>query len=116
MSGEASRARGRQRELAVMKHYRALGFVVYRLAAGCADVVLMKAGHGVKLAQVKSTRKPYDHFPPVERDALMHEAIAAGAAPVLMWWPKGGPLVEIPACEWPSRSRVRFPIEGVIHV
>lgn len=116
MSGNTSRERGRQRELDVVKHYRSLGFVSYRLAFGVADVIVLKAGHITRLAQVKSTRKPYDHFPPADRDALVHEAIVAGCAPLLVWWPKGGQLVEIPALEWPSRSLVRFPTaEGAIH-
>jgi Holliday junction resolvase len=109
MTGNTSRVRGRERELKVVRHYRVLGFVAYRLNEGSADVAALKAGHLPKLIQVKSTLRPYDHFRRADRDALLHDALSAGAEPVLAWWPKGGPLRLIPACEWPSRSAVRFP-------
>lgn len=112
MTGNTSRMRGRSRELDVIHHYQRLGFVAYRLSRGCADVVALKAGHPVRLVQVKSTLRPYDHFRQNERAALIHEAIAAGAEAVLAWWPKNGQLHFIEACEWPE-SLVRAPRLGV---
>jgi Holliday junction resolvase len=108
VTGETSRVRGRTREHDVIRHYRRLGCVAYRLGAGVADVIVLKAGHIPLLVQVKSTRRAYDHFPPADRDALLAEAIVAGAEPVLAWWPKHGRLTLISSCEWPSRSHVRF--------
>lgn len=102
MSGETSRKRGRQRELAVRRVLRTEGWVVYRLAWGCADVGAMRAGFRPMLVQVKSTTRPYEHFGPRDRLALLREAIAADAEPVLAWWPKDGALTMISADEWPD--------------
>lgn len=91
-----------------MELLRADGWVVYRSAGshGPADLVAMRAG-AIMLVQVKScARSAFDHFPPHERAALLLEAGAAGARPILCWWP---PRVRVPSwieeTAWP-RPRV----------
>jgi Holliday junction resolvase len=102
LTGNTSRVRGRARELAVVKGYRARGWVAYRLAHGHADIIAMRAGYCPELIQVKSTLRPYTHFPHPDRQALAHEAHEAGAHALLAWWPKNGPLTFIPAVDWPA--------------
>jgi len=64
------------------------GWVAYRIAHGCADVVWLRAGVRPRLIQVKSTSGgPYERFGPVDRAALLREARAAGADAWLAWWP-----------------------------
>lgn len=100
--GNAGRRRGRARELDVADFYRQHGWVVYRLAHGCADVVALKAGTLPLLVQVKSTRRPFERFGPADRDALLHEAIMSGGVAVLAHWPLRGRLRLIPSSDWPS--------------
>lgn len=102
--GNAARLRGRSRELDVMDVKRAEGWIAYRLAWGCADVIALREGERPRLIQVKSTIKPYAHFIPRERDALKREAIAAGADCELAWWPKHGRLTIIPSDDWPPST------------
>lgn len=104
MSGNTSRARGRSRELDVLHYLQTMGFVVYRLSRGPADLVALKAGHPPRLFQVKSTLTPYQHFRADDRASLYHEAIVAGAEAVLAWWPKNGQLKFIESCEWPTTT------------
>lgn len=112
MSGNTSRRRGRSRELDVLHHLQAMGFIVYRLSRGPADLIALKAGHPIRLVQVKSTVRPWEHFRADERAALIHESIAAGAEAVLAWWPPYGQLKFLESCEWPE-SLVRAPRLGV---
>ena len=99
MSGER---RGRGRELNVADLLRAEGFVAYRLAWGHADVIGLKAGHPPMLVQVKSTRRPWERFGRLARVALAHEAIAAGAVPMLVHWPANGVPRFYGVHEWPA--------------
>jgi len=99
MSGEQ---RARQRELDVMRHYRELDYVAYRLAWGNADVAAFKAGEPPLLVQVKSTSGgAFERFGPRDRALLLIEAQRAGAQAVLAWWPPRRPLVVIPSEAWP---------------
>lgn len=114
MTGNASRRRGRARELDVIDHLQRLGFVCYRLSRGPADVVALKAGHPVRLIQVKSTLTTWQHFRADDRAALCHEAIAAGAQAVLAWWPAYGELKFIESVEWPTTTEARPTLGGVL--
>lgn len=99
MSGEA---RGRGRELDVMRFYRSTGRVAYRLAWGNADVVALKAGERPLLVQVKSTAGgAFERFQPRDRALLLVEAAQADARAVLAWWPPRGKLTLIPSEAWP---------------
>lgn len=103
MSGER---RGRGRELETMRHYRALGYVAYRLAWGCADVLALKAGEPPLLVQVKSTAGgAFERFGPRERLVMLCEAQQAGARAVLVWWPAHGSLLAIDSDAWPAVSQ-----------
>lgn len=100
------RGRGRSRELAVRDEVRAQGWVVRRLADGPADLVALRAGVRPLLIQVKSTAGgPWEHFGPADRDALAHEAIAAGADATLAYWPLRGRLRWYPSARWPRRKQ-----------
>lgn len=98
------RGRGRQRELAVLLLLRDAGFVTYRLAHGCADVLALRHDHQPMLIQVKSTAgSRYERFGPADRLALIDEAKQAGAAAVLAWWPPGVRVPEwIDSSDWPD--------------
>jgi len=116
MSGERSRAKGRSRELDVLRYFRADGWVTYRLAWGNADVMACKLVDGdepetqrmrLLLVQVKCTGSgPYDHFRPMDRERLIAEADSCGAEAVLAWWPTYGELQLIDAHQWPKRARL----------
>jgi hypothetical protein len=102
MSGER---RGRGRELKAVELFQADGFVSYRLAHGCADVVALKAGMPPMLVQVKGTRRPWERFGPHERVLLAAEAIKAGAVPQLCHWPIGARAPRFYGVhEWPQTS------------
>lgn len=111
MSGER---RGRGRELDVMRHFRAEGWVTYRLAWGNADVMACRLEPGdepeaqrmrLLLVQVKSTGGgPYERFGPVDRERLLAEADSCGAEALLAWWPAYGSLQLIDAHKWPKRA------------
>lgn len=85
-------------------HYRADGWVAYRLPQPSAgDVLALRAGAAPKLIQVKSTAGgPFERFGPVDRAALLAEANQAGAHALLAWWPPGGKLRLIGPSEWPA--------------
>lgn len=102
MSGNASRVRGRKRELMVMTELLRAGWVTYRLAHGPADVLALKADKGARLIQVKSTRDKWEHFRPHERALLLDEAERAGAEAFLAWWPKHGQLEWVHSSQWPA--------------
>lgn len=97
-------ARGIQRERAVRDHFRDLDWIAFRAPAslGVADVVALRAGDRPRLIEVKSTsRGPWEHFGPAERERLSLAAELAGADPYLAWWPPRGRLHLIPRSEWP---------------
>lgn len=96
------KGRGRDRELRVADQLRSDGCIVYRLAWGNADLVAFKAGWRPLLVQVKSTSGgPYERFGPADRAALQQEAVAAGAACVLAWWPPRRRLEWRTPDQWP---------------
>jgi Holliday junction resolvase len=99
--------RGRTVEIKTVAYYRERGFVAYRLAHGAADVIALTDGRRPQLLQVKSTRRPFEHFRTADRDALLADAEAAGAEPVLVWWPprQSAPRLILPA-EWPRTRRL----------
>lgn len=102
MSGNASRKRGRSRELAWIDKRRQEGWVAYRVD-GCGDIVEGLGGI-TNLVQVKSTVTPYAHFPPADRQALRQEAERSGWNAFLLWWPKGRGIERaelIPSEDWP---------------
>jgi hypothetical protein len=95
--------RGRDRETRVVDLFRGEGFVSYRLAHGCADVVVLRAGFPPMLVQVKSTRRPWERFGRLARLELAHEAIAAGAIAKLCHWPVGAVSPRFyDSHEWPT--------------
>ena len=102
MSGNASRTRGRQRELAVLHHLESEGYVVYRLSRGCFDLCALRAGEPPLLIQVKSSALPFAHFGPADRVTAIRVAAQAGATAVLAHWPKGGQLKLIESSRWPA--------------
>jgi Holliday junction resolvase len=81
--------RGSNRERAVANHLRSDGWIVYRSAGshGNADLIALKTGYRPRLIQVKSSRRPFEHFRPIERLALQAEAIDADAHAYLVHWP-----------------------------
>jgi len=101
MNGEAARTRGRTRELDVVRHFRSLGYVAYRLNRGSADVIALKREQTPLLIQVKSTARPFERFGPDDRVALVSDALDAGARPLLAWWPKNGTLRLLGVSDWP---------------
>lgn len=101
-AGRASRARGRERELAYRDHLRERGYVCHRID-GAGDLVAGRAGV-TWCIQVKSTRDPFQTFGPAERAALSAECALAGWVPALVHWPKGVGVLKarwIPARHWP---------------
>lgn len=100
--GEAGRARGRHRELAVRDFYRESGYAAWRIAYGTADVIALKADEPPVLVQVKSTKRPFERFQPRDRDALLRDAQLAGGTAVLAHWPLRGSLRLWPSSEWPT--------------
>jgi len=95
--------RGAKREHAVAEIMRADGWVVYRSAGshGNADLIAMRVGCKVRLVQVKSSVRPFEHFRPAERRELLAEAIMCYADAVLCWWPSGGTPRFIWPEDWP---------------
>jgi Holliday junction resolvase len=114
--GPNHKARGTQRERAIVKLLRDDGWVAFRAPAslGVADVIAMRAnqrlgpGHGAeaRLIEVKSTstRGPYNDFGPAQRYALREAARQAGAEAWLAWWPMRGELQWIEAELWPDAA------------
>jgi hypothetical protein len=104
VSGNASRARGRQRELRYRDHLREQGYWCERIDSA-ADLVAAREGQVPTLIQVKSTLGRYSCFLPAERQAVLAEAERAGFHAALVWWPKGKGIHDaewIPSSDWPS--------------
>lgn len=103
MSGNASRRRGRQRELAYIDHLTRIGWEAYRID-GAGDIVAGKDGITL-LLQVKSTITPYAHFGRLDRARLREAADRAGWIAALVWWPKGRGLGGVKVLfewDWPD--------------
>lgn len=113
--GRQSRRRGADAERAVRDLYRTGGWQAFKVSdSAVVDVVAMRmygltqlgsAFSEVLFIEVKRTAKPFAHFLPAERAALIAAAELAGATPLLFWWPKGkaiGDAEVIPASEWPT--------------
>ena len=102
----ASRTRGRARELRYAEHLEeAEGGLARRFESGCFDIVWLRLGHRPALIQVKSTVTPWAHFGPAARAKALAQAEQADAEPVLVWWPKGRNILQaewIPATDWPK--------------
>lgn len=104
MSGNASRTRGRARELRYCDHLRSEGWWAHRVDTPGVDIVAAKDGERLHFLQVKSTVTPYSHFGPAYRTALLAEAKQAGAVCALVWWPRGkglGSSTWIDQALWP---------------
>ena len=71
---------------------------------GCADLVALKDGERPLLVQVKATAAgPFNGFGPVDRAELLSVAKAAGAVPLLAWWPlRAREHRLIDETEWPG--------------
>ena len=96
---------GHDRERAVKAKLEKDGWFVVRAAAslGYADLVALKRGRVPLMVEVKATAQgPWEGFRRPERRALKKAAYAAGARPVLAWWPKRGTLRYLYADEWPA--------------
>jgi Holliday junction resolvase len=100
----SNKSRGTVRERQVAVLLMGDGWVVYRAAGshGCADLVALRNGDRPRLVQVKgSAASPYEHFPPSERVALVHQARRAGADAWLCWWPPRRQPRWVAADLWP---------------
>lgn len=99
------KGKGRRRELDTLSILRDDNWVAVRLAWGCADIVAMRFDETTRLIQVKATAGgPYEHFGPVDRQALIEMADMAGAEAWLAWWPpRRGVIVPnwLSAEDWP---------------
>ena len=109
---------GSQRERAVADQLRADGWVVFRCAGSkpcdlvamrerfplsAAELVNPYSKTEAQLIEVKGTaRSPWVAWGPKERDELRDQARAAGATPMLAWWPPHSPLQWIGEAEWPT--------------
>ena len=103
MSGNASRTRGRSRELRYRDKLREDGWWCERIDSA-ADLDASRPGRKV-LIQMKSTLTRYSHFPASDRARLAAEARAAGAEAVLVWWPRGVGIAKaewVPEWQWPE--------------
>lgn len=89
MSGNASRRRGRARELSYRDHLRAQGWWCERVDTPGVDLVASKPGERLHFVQVKSTVTPWRTFTPAYRATMLAEAKKAGAVCSLLWWPRG---------------------------
>ena len=102
---------GSQRERAVADQLRSDGWVVFRCAGSkpCDLVALRPFSSSspynyadARLIEVKGTaRSPWVAWGPKERNELRDQARAAGATPMLAWWPPHSPLQWIGEAEWP---------------
>src|SRR5262245_40732647 len=107
-----SRRLGIHRERQVQDWFQDDDWWVTRAAGsfGNADLVALKAGRLPRLIEVKTSSKgPYEHFGPAEREALNFAARLAGAQAVLAWWPPRSRLHLIPADEWPQAKAAAKP-------
>lgn len=90
-------SRGINRERQVRALLEAEGWFVLRAAGsfGVCDLVALREGElgdtQAMLVEVKSTRRPYDHFGPASRQELLEAGEKTGAEAWL--------------CHWPSRRR-----------
>jgi hypothetical protein len=102
VSGNASRRRGRSRELAYRDQLRAEGWWCERVDTPGVDLVAAKQGERLHFIQVKSTaRGPYATFGRAYRAVMLEEAKAAGAVCALVWWPKNGKPKWYDETSWP---------------
>jgi Holliday junction resolvase len=109
----AQSQRGRTREVKVLEHLVALGWVGVRAASGPIDVVAMAGPDAngpdgdseasVLLVQVKSTAgSPYERFGREDRQVLLELAERCGAEAWLAYWPPNAKLRWIGSNDWPS--------------
>lgn len=56
----------------------------------------------VRVIEVKATLRPYSHFGPKDREALLRFAEENYAEAELAWWPPGSKTCQfIPSSDWP---------------
>jgi Holliday junction resolvase len=104
LGGPSGARRGIQRERQVRERYEAEGWIVIRAAGsfGCFDLMAVKRGVPSHMVEVRSTKRPYDHFGPAARKTLRDAAFIGGCQAILAWWPSRGRLRLIPEAEWPT--------------
>jgi hypothetical protein len=90
--------------------YRKAGWIAVKVSdSAVCDVLAVRALRhlpwqpAVLMIEVKGNASggPYMNFRREDREALKADAAQAGAKALLVWWPPGGPYVEIPADQWP---------------
>ena len=97
-------SRGLDRERRVLNALEEQGWGVgsRRHVGGPGDLLAVSLTE-VRLIEVKSTLRPYSHFHPADRAAMIEFGKLIGADPWLYWWPKGrGTWEEIPPADWPA--------------
>jgi Holliday junction resolvase len=103
----AYQRRGTQREHQVCDELASRGYrtIDSRGSHGPVDVVALRKDRPTLAIQVKSDQKkygPFANFGPKDREELREWAKAAGAIPLLIWWPPYGGMTWIPVSGWPS--------------
>lgn len=100
-------SRGLDRERRIATALERDGWVVgsRRHIGGAGDLLAVRHWRRiftVRLIEVKSTRTPWSHFQPADRQAMLDLAEKIDSEPWLYWWPKGqGTWQEIHSDDWP---------------
>ena len=85
------------------RHYGGAGDILaVRWLAEPADATDPLGDADLIIVEVKSTRRPYDHFLPEDRRAMHALAAATMAEAWLAWWPARGALHWIHESAWPK--------------
>lgn len=71
-----------------------------RHIGGAGDHLEVHPSRGLRLTEIKGTKRPFDHFGPKDRAALVKEAAHICAEPWLAWR-RGGKTTWLEESEWP---------------